>query len=506
MNLRRRSHPLRRRRALAVALALSACATALALPGAAAAGEASGAAAPAPSIAWGPCPKSEPPMPDPTPAAQCATVQVPVDWARPNGPKTGIFVARHRATDPSRRIGVLLSNPGGPGAPGAEDALYAGIPDLGVYGPEMLERFDLVGFDPRGIGRSRPAPCEETADDESSADDESTAEEAAEFPQDAAAFERLRAANGRTAAGCLRAMGPLAAHLDTESVARDMDAIRAALGERRISYLGHSYGTLLGERYARLFPERLRAMALDSAVDPDRPDAERYLTDSSATVDAMFEQLAAWCATAPDCALRPRGLAAVTAELFARADAGTLREPGPQGPGPVAVDADRLSGLLTFLLLSRRPDWAAEQLAAVDSGRGEVSWPGPGGRNTAMQLVMCRDFDFRIRDYAEYRAIRARVARAAPHVRVSTYALAPVLGCQGWTLPPRARPAQARGDLPPVLVANAVHDPATPLPGARRMARAFPGARVLTVDTPHWVYYDPAARAAIDAHLLAPRR
>ncbi|MFE6871076.1 alpha/beta fold hydrolase [Kitasatospora sp. NPDC057692] len=495
MNLRRRSRPPRRRRALSALLALSACTAPLALPGAAAANEAPGPAAPASSLTWGPCPKSEPPMPDPTPAAQCATVQVPVDWAQPNGPKTGVFVARHRATDPSRRIGVLLSNPGGPGAPGAEDALYAGIPDLGVYGPEMLKRFDLVGFDPRGIGRSRAAPCEE-----------GPGEETTGFPQDAAAFERLRTANGRTAAGCLRAMGPLAAHLDTESVARDMDAIRAALGERRISYLGHSYGTLLGERYARLFPERLRAMALDSAVDPDRPDAERYLTDSSATVDAMFEQLAAWCATAPACTLRPRGLAAVTAELFARADAGTLREPGPQGPGPVAVDADRLSALLTFLLLSRRPDWAAEQLAAVDSGQGEVSWPAEGGPNTAMQLVMCRDFDFRIRDYAEYRAIRARVARAAPHVRVSTYALAPVLGCQGWTLPPRARPAQARGELPPVLVANAVHDPATPLPGARRMARAFPGSRTLTVDTPHWVYYDPATRAAIDAHLLAPRR
>ncbi|WP_327681544.1 alpha/beta fold hydrolase [Kitasatospora sp. NBC_00458] len=488
----------RPRRVLSALLALTASAATLALtgPAAAAPSDPSDPIALAPPISWGPCPKSEPPMPDPNPQTECATVRVPVDWSKPNGPKTGIFVARLRAADPSRRIGVLLSNPGGPGAPGADDALEAGMPGRSTYTPEMLQRFDVVGFDPRGTQHSQDARC-----------DESIAGEHTARPRDAAAFERMRATNARLAASCLRLTGPLAAHMDTESVARDMDAIRAALGERRISYLGHSYGTLLGERYARLFPGRLRALALDSVVDPARPDAERFLTDSSTTVEAAFERLAAWCRTAAACPLKDRDLSGVAADLFARADAGTLRVPGPEGPTETAADADGLSAFLTFLAWQWDPERATRQLAAVHSGRGEVYWPDYQGPGRDMQLVLCRDHDLRIRDFAEYRAIRERVAKAAPHVRVSTQALDIVLGCQGWTVPPKAPPARVRGDLPPVLVANAALDLRTPVPGARRMAQSFPKATLLTPDVVgHWVYaLDPGTKAAVDAYLTDPR-
>ncbi|MET9400733.1 alpha/beta fold hydrolase [Kitasatospora sp. NPDC002965] len=434
-------------------------------------------------------------MPDPNPAAQCATVEVPVDWSKPHGPKTGIFVARLRAADPARRIGVLISNPGGPWAPGADDALHAGHPQKGVYTPEMLQRFDIVGFDPRGSHRSQQARC-----------DESIAGGITSRPRDAAAFEQMRTLNGRLAAGCLRLTGPLAAHMDTESVARDMDAIRAALGERRISFLGHSYGTLLGERYARLFPERLRALALDSVMDPDRPNAERFLTDASVTADDTFKRLAAWCSTAPSCALSGRDLAAVAAELFARAEAGTLRVPGPDGPTQAVADADGLSDFLTFLTWGWDPERATRELAAVYTGTGTVHWPQYQGPTRDMQLVLCRDYDLRIRDHAEYRAIRERVARAAPHVRVSTQGLDIVLGCQGWTIPPKARPARVAGDLPRVLVANATLDQRTPLPGARRMTQSFPRATLLTRDVVgHWLYSSEPTKGAFNAYLTDPR-
>ncbi|MCX4681030.1 alpha/beta fold hydrolase [Streptomyces sp. NBC_01433] len=493
-------NPNLRRGVLSILLALSASAAlaasaALSAPGtAAAAQEPADATAPVPRISWGPCPKSEPPYPDPSPKAQCATVKVPLDWSKPTGPKIGIFVARYRATDPARRIGVLMSNPGGPGAPGADDALYADDP-IGGYSPAMLQRFDMIGFDPRGIGRSQGARCDEKVDGPVPA-----------RPRDAAGFERLRALNGRLADSCLKRTGPLAAHMDGESVARDMDAIRAALGERRISFLGHSYGTFLGERYARLFPGNLRALALDSAMDPDRPDAERYLTDGSVTLNSTLKKLAAWCTKDAACALKGQDLTAVTDQLFARADAGTLREPGPEGPTRTKVDADRLSDFLTGELRGWNPEGTARQLAALHTGRGEIRWTS-GGADLAAQLVLCRDYDFRIRDHAQYRAIRERVAKAAPHVRHNTQALDLVLGCQGWTMPPKPRPAQADGELPPVLVVNASHDLATPPAGAHRMTNAFPKASLFTMDiVGHWLYRRGAPEEAmrvIDTYLTS---
>ncbi|MFD8828588.1 alpha/beta fold hydrolase [Streptomyces sp. NPDC059605] len=498
------SPPRRQTLSALLLLALSASSFAATVPTASTASTASGEAAAressgtttVPPISWGPCPPAEPPYPDPSPRAQCATVRVPLDWSKPKGPKIGIFVARHRATDPARRIGVLMSNPGGPGAPGSDDALYADDPVSG-YTPDMLRRFDMIGFDPRGIGRSRNAECDETI-----------IESIPARPRDAAGFERLRTLNGRLADSCLERTGPLAAHMDGESVARDMDAIRAALGESRISFIGHSYGTFLGERYARLFPGRLRALALDSAMDPDRPDAERYLVDGSVTTDNTLKRLAAWCEKDAACALRGRDLVAVTDELFARADAGTLRDPGPDGPTDTAVDADQLSDFLTFALGKGGREETAKQLAALYTGRGEVRWT-PTGTDIASRLVLCRDYDFRIRDHAQYRAILKRAAEAAPHVRYNSQALDTVLGCQGWTMPPEPRPARAKGPLPPVLVANATHDLATPLPGARRMARSFPRATLFTMDVvSHWLYRRGGTEQAmrvIDTYLTNPK-
>ncbi|MER6915610.1 alpha/beta hydrolase [Streptomyces sp. NPDC000594] len=479
-------------RTLAVLLALSASAalaapTAVATPGAgagAAQKAMSGAATAPPAIRWGACPPSDP-FPAPGPQTQCGTIKVPVDWSKPQGPQTSVFVARYRAADPAKRIGVLMTNPGGPGNPGADSAIYADM----EFSPALLERFDVVAFDPRGIGRSEGIRC-----------DESIAGKIPDRPRNAAEFERLRTLNGKLAESCLRRMGPLAGHMDTESVARDMDAIRASLGERKISFMGTSYGTSIGERYARLFPDRLRALALDSAVDPERMDAERFLTDGSVAVDDIFKRLLADCEKDTSCVLKGRELISVTEELFARADAGTLREPGPTGPGQRKIDTDQLVHILYFALRQYVPEKATEQLAALHSGKGEV-YLHDFGSDRAWQLVLCRDNDLRIRDWAHYRAIRERVAKAAPHVRYSSQALDMVLGCQGWT-PPKPRSERAKGALPPVLVVNALHDAATPLAGARRMAASFPKASLLTVDTVgHGMYGMEKPRQAIDAYL-----
>ncbi|MFI1931926.1 alpha/beta hydrolase [Streptomyces sp. NPDC020330] len=478
-------------RAFSVLLALSVSAVSVAPSAAATTGArqtGAGAAAVAPAIRWGACPPADP-MPAPGPRVRCGTIEVPVDWSKPQGPRTSVFVARYRGADPAKRIGVLMTNPGGPGNPGADSAMYADR----EFSPYLLKRFDVISFDPRGIGRSEGVHCDETI-----------AAKIPHRPRDAAEFERLRTLNGELAKSCLRQAGPLAAHMDTESVARDMDAIRAAVGERKISFMGVSYGTSVGERYARLFPQRLRALALDSAMDPAGPSAERYLTDGSVAVDAIFERLVAVCEKDTSCVLKGRKLISVTEELFARADAGTLREPGPDGPTRRKVGADRLVGFLYSALSRYSPAQATEQLTALHSGRGDV-YLDDSGPELAWRLVLCRDNDFRIRDYTAYRALRGRVAKAAPHVRYNSQALDMVLGCQGWT-PPKRPSDRAKGVLPPVLVVNALHDVATPLAGARRMAGAFPRASLLTVDTVgHGMYGLKEPRRAIDAYLSGRR-
>ncbi|AZK98499.1 MULTISPECIES: alpha/beta fold hydrolase [Streptomyces] len=489
--------PAAGRRALSVLLAVAASA-ALAAPVATAAP--AGKSAPKPPggastpIVWGPC-KGDPPMPDPGPQAECGTVQVPVDWSKPNGPRTGIAVARQKATDPAKRIGVLMVNPGGPGNSGVESAMYADNPIDG-YSTRLRQRFDIVGFDPRGIGRSGSAVCDDAA-----------FAKIPSRPRSAAEWEKVRTLNAQAIQSCRQGTGPLAAEMDSNSVVRDMDAIRAALGERKISYLGHSYGTFLGERYSRLFPKNLRTMVLDSAMDPAPSGAEQYLTDTAVTASKSLEKLSSSCAADPSCTAPglPKGkkLTAVIDELFARADAGTLRKPGPNGPTRAKVTPDELTGLLNGLAGGGYPDQATEQLGALYSGKGEVRFHGDGPVNAAIPLVLCRDSDYRIRDWAEYRAIRERVAAAAPYVRYNDQALSFTLSCQGSPLPVEPRPAQAAGTLPPVLVVNAVYDLPTPLAGARRMAAAIPTATLHEVDTVgHVLYLMPAVKPVIDNHLI----
>lgn len=177
-------------------------------------------------IDWGAC--------EGTPAghpAECATVTVPADWSTGSG-SVSLRVSRLRAADPARRIGVLMFNPGGPGT-GAAGYLMAPA----YFGPELLARFDVVGVDPRGVGGSTPIDCALPSDDPS----------VDRFPSDAAGVRALVRANVAFARPCEHAE-----HLDTASVARDLDAVRAALGERQISFLGVSYGTMLGRSYAEL--------------------------------------------------------------------------------------------------------------------------------------------------------------------------------------------------------------------------------------------------------------
>jgi len=205
-------------------------------------------------LQFGACPASLDGVPDA--GQQCATLQLPLDYADPNGRKITVAVSRLRAANPGSRRGVLLLNPGGPGAPGLD------LPRLlaALLPRSVLDRYDLIGFDPRFVGTSTPVSC--GLSDAEAGQALVPLAQPGGFPATAALMRKI-------AGECAGSAGDLLPFATTANTARDMDQIRQALGEAKISYLGYSYGTYLGAVYAALFPDRTDRIILDSSVDPD---------------------------------------------------------------------------------------------------------------------------------------------------------------------------------------------------------------------------------------------
>ncbi|WP_405396122.1 alpha/beta hydrolase [Streptomyces microflavus] len=186
---------------------------------------------------------------------QCATIKVPLDYRAPGGKRIDLAISRISSTGPGKRHGVLLSNPGGPGGQGIYMplALQEELPEA------ALRKYDLIGFDPRGVGRSTPVTCDLTPEEENWL-----------RPYKKETFTKDVAWARKVADKCREKSGAVLPHITTRNTARDVDLLRAVLGEKKISYLGYSYGTYLGAVYTQLFPGRADRFVLDSAVDPAR--------------------------------------------------------------------------------------------------------------------------------------------------------------------------------------------------------------------------------------------
>jgi pimeloyl-ACP methyl ester carboxylesterase len=190
---------------------------------------------------------------------QCASASVPLDYQDPAGTQITLAVVKHQATDPAQRLGTLFVNPGGPGGQGTVQ-----VPDWIELVPSALrERFDVVSWDPRGIGQSTAVQCFASQQEEAD-----FLGELADFPVDADQQQAYVARWAELGQRCAERNGPLLNHVSTAETARDLDRLRQAVGEERLTYLGLSYGTILGATYANLFPDRVRALVLDGNVAP----------------------------------------------------------------------------------------------------------------------------------------------------------------------------------------------------------------------------------------------
>ncbi|MBB5122112.1 alpha/beta hydrolase [Streptomyces eurocidicus] len=449
-------------------------------------------------VAWKPCAEN--------PSAQCGTIRVPLDWKRTTGEQIDVRVARVPARDRAHRVGSLLFNPGGPGGQGATMLAY-GQADLLFPGP-LRDRFDIVSLDPRGTGGSRALECGPVLDPGQVV-----------FPGSTLGYEEMRRSSRARGERCLARYGALVRNVDTVSVARDMDVFRAALGEERLNYLGVSYGSHLGATYARLFPHRVRAMVLDGPMDHSSGPT-RFLREEAAAMEEEFGRFAAWCAEDAACALHGEDVGAVYDRVVARADRTPI--PAPGGGEGAAVDGDRIRMTLPVQLLRVRliedatgtNAWVnlAAELAAADR-RNDASGLLRGGGYVGAQdspytAVSCLDFPPQFTGYADAAARLDLARRVAPRTGAAVEGWVMSASCADWPVEATNpwQPAPVRG-APPILIAANTHDPATPLPGARRLHQRIAGSRLLVTEVNgHVSYYNSGcARERETAYLISAR-
>ncbi|UMP01016.1 alpha/beta hydrolase [Amycolatopsis sp. EV170708-02-1] len=407
------------------------------------------------ALAWAQCADHE--------TAQCATLTLPIDRADPGKGSFGMAVARIPATDPGRRIGALVVNPGGPGASGVDFAFKSEA----LFPEEIRARFDIVGFDPRGIGASQPIQCASGL----------VRGLAAATPRDQAGFDRLVAGNRALRDDCRARSGPLFDHVDTGAVADDLDDLRIALDEPMISYFGVSYGSLIGQQYARQHGDRLRAAVLDGNMDHSLGLTDFAATAAGAAEDALAE-FASWCSVSTECALHGVDVLARWRELLAAADEGKLYEGEPTNPSSPWYVLQTAYGNLS------RADVVGlgRFLASLHIGTPKAQPDSPAATvsdetvSNGRLPVLCQDWDMRVADQGQLDRLVAAERAAAPNMRYSTELREAWLGCVGWPSEVNNPPAPARVDprTPTILLTNPKHDPATGHAWAANVHRQLP--------------------------------
>ncbi|MGT2525829.1 alpha/beta hydrolase [Streptomyces nojiriensis] len=440
------------------------------------------------ALHWAPCDAQD------NPGAECAALTVPVDWAHPSGPTFSLAVARRQATDPGARIGLMVFGPGGPGDSGVERV----VKGIDRFSPETRRRFDVVSFDPRGVGGSSPVTCSgDLLAQRPSADLASQAD----FDATAAYNERLRA-------DCRARTGPVFDHLDTGQTVQDLDALRAALGEPRLTFHGSSYGTVLGAEYAEAYPHRIRAMVLESVMDHSVSRTRDFLGAQAVAAQDSFNEFAKWCAYDASCALHGRDVRAAWRGLLSRAERGELENPERPGVHLSLVE------LVNRIAFKKFYEVRYAELATAIL-RMEASSPLPASPGASMPLppatpVFCSDWHLPVRDYQEYASLVRTMNRTAPdlpHI-LPIQMTAACLGAP--TTNPQHRLA-VRG-APPILLSNALHDPATGYPWAVSVTRQLGrGGMLLTYEGQGHgsVASGPCMERAVDGYLtnliLPPR-
>ena len=430
----------------------------------------------APPLRWAPCAE--------VPAGECATLPVPLDWDRPDGATIELALARIPAA--GERIGSLTFNPGGPGGSGLE---YLGYDP---FDAPVSERFDIVGWDPRGVGASGGLDCNDGIEALTAADPDPDGEAERSELLDAAAAISER---------CAERHADELPHLATTEVARDLEAIRRALDDGPLNFLGYSYGTHIGQMYAELFPGEVRAMVLDGVVDP-RLGFEDFLIGQTVAFDAAFDRAIERCRSVGVEVCGVADLGAAYDEVLASVDTAPLAGAGgPVGPGELATAA---------IQTTYSPDgWQNLGPALADALAGDGSTLRSladayfdFGGYASYAAVVCTDSP----PPADTEAFAEFADRARERSRRFGGAVAnEMLPCATWPVEATGRPGPLRApDAPPILVVGNTGDAATPYENAVTVAETLESGVLVTVDMEgHTAYgWNRCATEVIEAYLI----
>jgi pimeloyl-ACP methyl ester carboxylesterase len=428
------------------------------------------------------------------PGLQCAYLNVPLDYANPNGRVIKVGLLRRPASDQAHRIGSLVINPGGPGGSGMSTA--ASLAEE-IATNDLGRRFDFVGFDPRGVGASEPqvlCRTKETRDAERlmNLDVDSS-------PAGVAKKEGQEKADNQ---GCVSRTGmEVLANIGTREVVRDLDVMRSALGDEKLTYLGYSYGTRIGASYAEAFPKNVRALILDGAVDPAQNQVDQ-LIEQGRGFQKAFDAFAAWCTEQPECGLGKDKTQAVG--IYQSLVRPLINQPVGVSDGRKMSYTDATIGTVQALYLSSL--WSTLNLGLQQLAQGRTSTgcdvlnsqitclmrladiyygrEKDGSYSTEMdvfQAVHCAD-DPAIKDPNVARDVDAQYRKVAPFLDSGQPPSPALDNCAFWPVPPTGGPHEPRAPgLPTVMVISTTQDPATPYQAGVNLAEDIK-ARLLTFE------------------------
>src|SRR5215472_4966877 len=452
----------------AAAIAVAGCSSASFLdartPAGSSSGSAPGSASAGAALSWHPCTEQGS-------ALLCSSLQVPLDYSHPGGRKLKLALSEVPATAPaSRRQGVLLVNPGGPGASGVGLAAFVaqGLDHA------VASEYTIVGFDTRGVGSSVPSMhCEPSFFSRARPD---------YIPATAAAEQVLENRAKAYAADCEKKYGWLLPYMTTKNIARDMDSIRAAMGQQQLSYFAYSYGTYIGQVYATLFPQRVRRMVLDSVVDPTGVWYADNV-DQDYAFQGRMEAFFAWVAKYNDTYHLGTTAAQVQAAWY-RARNQLLAHPVNGTIGADEFDDTFLQGGYLDQLWPGFAQALSSYLNDRQAGDLISQYQGNGTQNenefAVYNAVQCSDVNWP-RSWSFWTSDTERVYQKAPFQAWDNAWFN--AACAFWPVQGSAKPLQIKGNgLPGILMLQGTLDAATPYAGAQNAHKLLPSARMVVVE------------------------
>lgn len=436
--------------------------------------------------------------------AECATVKVPLDYDDPNSNSIELSVLRVPAKSPSQRVGSLVVNPGGPGGSGVDYAATASS----YFGPELLQAFDVVGFDPRGVGESTPIQC--LSDEE--LDEFVAADPDPETPAEVREGNDLLQEFGQ---GCVAESGKLASHISTVEAAKDIDIIRAVVGDPKLNFFGASYGTFLGATYADLFPKRVGRMVLDGAIDPSLSSKEMGLVQAKGFEVALRAYVGA-CVDRGDCFLGDsvdagtQRIRAFLDEVDANPIEGSGDRPLTVGHAVLGIWAplynEQYWPLLDAALADALDGDGRQLLTLSDAYTSRGSSGYLDNSMEALYAVNCLDHDDAVAPSRVEELIPAFEKVSPTFGAIFAFGLA---GCSQWPIHTGREPAPIKAEgAAPILVIGTTRDPATPLEWAEALASQLSSGVLIRRDGDGHTGYNagnPCVDNAVEAYLVSGR-